>query len=87
MNAREEYLRALYSLSKNTPPDVWMKFVNALTVYTQDQMERVVISAPTNEALVAIGMVRHMREFREEVKNIEEAHRKMDKEKNKGQPT
>jgi hypothetical protein len=84
MNPREAYLRTLYTVSKNTHPDVWIKFVEALSAYTQDQMERVITSVPTNEALLAIGMVRHMREFRDEVKNIDDAIRKMDKEKNKG---
>ena len=83
MNAREGYLRALYSVSKNVHPDVWIKFVEALSVYTQDQMERVVTSVPTNEALLAIGMVRYMREFRDEVKNIDIVYQKVDKE-NKG---
>jgi hypothetical protein len=84
---REAYIRALYALSKNVHPDVWVKFVEALSAYTQDQMERVITSVPTNEALLAIGMVRHMREFRDEVKNIDALYQKVDKEKNKGQPT
>jgi len=86
MNAREVYIRALYSLSKNVHPDVWIKFVEALSNYTQDQMERVVTSVPTNEALVAIGMVRHMREFRDEVKGVDVIYQKMDRE-NKGKTT
>jgi hypothetical protein len=84
MTARDDYLKALYTVSKTTPPEVWVNFVNALTTYTWDQMEKVVISVPTNEALVAIGMVRHMREFRDEVKDIEATVRKMDKERNRG---
>ena len=42
MNAREGYLRALYTVSKNTPPDVWDKFKEALTVYVSDQIEKVI---------------------------------------------
>lgn len=87
MNQREAYLRALYTISKNVHPDVWIKFVEALSAYTQDQMERVVTSVPTNEALLAIGMVRHMREFRDEVKNIDETIRKMDKDREKQRST
>lgn len=82
MTPREDYLRALFTVSKTTPPEVWTAFVNALTNYTWDQMERVITSAPTNDALIAIGMVRHMRELRDEIVNIEAIVRKMmDKEK------
>jgi hypothetical protein len=87
MTAREAYIRALYAVSKSVHPDVWMKFVEALSAYTHDQMERVITSVPTNEALLAVGMVRHMREFRDEVKNIEMIYQKMDKEKEKGRAT
>jgi hypothetical protein len=86
MNAREAYIRSLYMVSKNVHPEIWIKFVEALSAYTQDQMERVITSVPTNEALLAIGMVRHMREFRDEVKNIDTINQKMDKE-NKGKVT
>lgn len=87
MNAREEYLKALYTVSKTVPPEIWANFVRVLTAYTLDQMERTVTSVPTNDALIAIGMVRHMREFRDEVKDIEATIRKMDKEKNRGGTT
>lgn len=87
MTAREDYLRALYTLSKTCPPEIWVNFVKALTTYTADQMERTVVSVPSGEALIAIGMVRHMREFRDEVRDVETIIRKMDKEKNKGGAT
>ena len=81
MNAREGYLRALYTVSKNTPPDVWDKFKEALTVYVSDQIEKVIGSAPSQDIQIAVGYVRYMREFRDEVKDIDNAIRKMDKEK------
>jgi hypothetical protein len=87
VNPREGYIRALYTLSKSTPPDVWEKFKEALTVYVSDQIEKVIGSAPSADIQIAVGYVRYMREFRDEVKNIDDAIRKMDKEKNRGQQT
>lgn len=81
MNAREEYIVALFQLSKSAHPEIWVRFVNALSDYVQDQMERTITSVPTNEALLAVGMVRHMREFRDEVKNIEMIYDKVTRER------
>lgn len=81
MNAREAYLRALYTVSKSTPPEVWESFKEALTVYVSDQIEKVIGSAPSQDIQIAVGYVRYMREFRDEVKGIDDAIRKMDKEK------
>lgn len=81
MNARETYIRALYTLSKSTPPEVWEKFKEALTVYVSDQIEKTIGSAPSQDILIAVGYVRYMREFRDEVKNIDAVIQKMDKEK------
>lgn len=81
MNSREGYIRALYLLSKNTPPDVWEKFKEALTVYVSDQIEKVIGSAPSQDIPIAVGYARYMREFRDEVKNIDALMQKMDKEK------
>lgn len=81
MNAREEYLRSLYAVSKTTPPEVWVKFKEALSVYVSDQIEKVIGSAPSADIQIAVGYVRYMREFRDEVKNIDEHMKKMDKEK------
>jgi hypothetical protein len=81
MSAREEYLRTLYTVSKNTPPEMWEKFKVALSVYVSDQIEKVIGSAPSQDVLIAVGYARYMREFRDEVKNIDTLIQKMDKEK------
>ena len=81
MNQREAYLRTLYALSKSTPPDMWEQFKEALSVYVSDQIEKVIGSAPSQDIQIAVGYVRYMREFRDEVKNIDELVRKMDKER------
>ena len=87
MNPREEYLRTLYTLSKSTPPEMWEKFKLALTAYVADQIEKVIGSAPSQDVLIAVGYARYMREFRDEVKDIDALIRKMDREKEKGKAT
>jgi actin-like ATPase involved in cell morphogenesis len=81
VNQREAYLRALYALSKNVPPEVWDKFKESLIVYVSDQIEKVIGSAPSQDIQIAVGYVRYMREFRDEVKNIDTLIQKMDREK------
>ena len=81
MTAREEYIRALFLLSKSTPPEIWSKFVVALGDYVSDQIERVVSNAPSADIHLAVGYVRYMREFRDEVKNIEVIYQKLDRTK------
>ena len=81
MNQREAYLRSLYMLSKSTPPDVWEKFKESLSAYVSDQIEKVIGSAPSQDIQIAVGYVRYMREFREEIKNIDALVQKMDREK------
>jgi hypothetical protein len=81
MNPREEYLRTLYAVSKTVPPEVWEKFKSALSTYVSDQIEKVIGSAPSADIQIAVGYVRYMREFRDEVKNIDAHIQKMDKEK------
>jgi hypothetical protein len=81
MNSREAYLRTLYAVSKTVPPEVWEKFKETLTVYVSDQIEAVIGSAPSADINIAVGYVRYMREFRNEVKGIDALIQKMDKEK------
>ena len=81
MNPREAYLKTLYTVSKTVPPEVWEKFKEALSVYVSDQIEKVIGSAPSQDVLIAVGYARYMREFRDEVKGIDELMKKMDKEK------
>lgn len=68
---RDEYIKALFHVSKNTPPDVWLSFMAAFRNYVEYDMERLIVSVPTNEALVSIGMCRRMREIRDDFSNIE----------------
>ena len=81
MTAKEEYIRALYEVSKTTPPEVWQKFVSALIIYSFERMDQVVSSAHLEHAQAIIGYVRYMHEFREEIKNIDETYQKMGKER------
>ena len=87
MTARDDYLRALYRLSKSCPPEAWENFRVALGSYVSDQIEKVIGSAPSGDVQIAVGYVRYMREFRDEVKNIETMYQKVDKERSKGQVT
>jgi hypothetical protein len=85
VTAKEEYVRALYTLSKSTPPEVWEKFVSALVLHSSERMEQLISAAALEDAQGIIGFVRCIREFRDEFKNIEATHQKMDKEQeNKG---
>jgi hypothetical protein len=77
VSSRNEYIRALFQVSKAVHPEVWTKFVKAIEVYTADQIERTITSVPTADALIAVGMVRHMREFRDEVIAIEKLYEKV----------
>lgn len=67
--ARDEYLKALYALSK-VDPSVWASFVEALKAYTVDELERV-ITASVDNAPVAIGSGRRMKEIRDDCIDIE----------------
>lgn len=67
--ARDEYLKALYALSK-VDPAVWATFVEAIKVYTADEMEKITTSTVDN-APVAIGFGRKVKEFRDDCVNIE----------------
>lgn len=67
--ARDEYLKALYALSKSDPA-VWATFVEALKVYTLDELERITTSSVEN-APIAIGFGRRVKEFRDDCVDIE----------------
>ena len=81
MNSREAYLKTLYTVSKTVPPEIWEEFKKTLTAYVSDQIEKVIGSAPSQDIQIAVGYVRYMREFRDEVKGIDALIQKMDKEK------
>lgn len=81
MSVREDYLRALYRLSKSTPPEVWEQFRMSLNIYASDQIERAITGTPVAEIHIAVGYARYMKEFRDEIRNIETIIQKMDKER------
>lgn len=66
--ARDEYLRALYSVSKADPAK-WATFVEALKVYTFYEYERA-LSMPSSDTQIAVGMNRRIRDFRDDCVNI-----------------
>jgi hypothetical protein len=67
--ARDEYLKALYALSKSDP-SAWATFVEALKAYTVDELERITTSS-VEAAPIAIGFGRKMKELRDDCINIE----------------
>lgn len=75
--ARDEYLKALYALSK-VDPSVWATFVETFRAYTVYELERM-LSTPTGEAQVSLGMGRRMKEIRDDCIDIEKT---MDKYRN-----
>ena len=68
-DARDEYLRALFSVSKADPAK-WATFVEAFKAYTIYELERN-LSAPTSEAQLGVGMGRRMKELRDDFIGID----------------
>jgi hypothetical protein len=66
---REDYIRALYDLSKGDPAR-WATFVEAFKAYTASELESMTKSLPENAAM-AIGYGRKMKEQRDEFVEIE----------------
>jgi hypothetical protein len=69
LDVREQYIRAMYDLSKRAPGE-WATFVEAFKALTVYELERMT-SAPVDAAAVAIGMGRRIRELRDEFIDIE----------------
>jgi hypothetical protein len=67
--ARDEYLKALYALSKSDP-NTWATFVEAFKAYTAEELERITTAA-VDVAPVAIGFGRRMKELRDDCVDIE----------------
>jgi hypothetical protein len=67
--ARDEYLKALYALSKSDP-DAWATYVVAFKAYTADELERITTSS-VDHAPIAIGFGRRMKELRDDCIDIE----------------
>jgi hypothetical protein len=66
---RDEYIRALFDLSK-VDPAKWATFVEAFKAYTVHELERITQSAP-DTAQIAIGFGRKMKELRDDFVGIE----------------
>ena len=66
---RDEYIRALHDLSKSDPAR-WATFVEAFKAYTIDELERITTSNVDN-APIAIGFGRKMKELRDDFIGIE----------------
>ena len=67
--ARDEYLLALYDLSKGDPAR-WATFVEAFKTYTAYELERITTASPDN-ALIAVGFGRKMKELRDDFVGVE----------------
>jgi hypothetical protein len=66
---RDEYIRALFDLSK-VDPAKWATFVESFKAYTISELERITTSTPDN-AMIAIGFGRKMKEQRDDFIGIE----------------
>ena len=68
-DARDEYLRALYALSK-VDAAKWATFVEAFKVLMVSEYERA-LSMPAAETQIAVGMGRRMRDLRDDFIHID----------------
>jgi hypothetical protein len=66
---RDEYIRALFDLSK-VDPAKWATFVEAFKAYTVSELERITTSTVDN-APIAVGFGRKMKELRDDFIGIE----------------
>jgi len=67
--ARDEYIRALYDLSKADPAR-WATFVEAFKAYAVHELERS-LSTPSSEVAVSFGINRCLVHLRDDFINIE----------------
>jgi hypothetical protein len=74
-DARNEFIRATFALSKSNPKE-WIEFCDAFSVYTQYELERA-LGIPLNEAQMALGMSRRMNELRNDFRGIEALAKKV----------
>jgi hypothetical protein len=66
---RDEYIRALFDLSK-VDPAKWATFVEAFKAYTVAELERITTSTAEN-APFAVGFGRKMKELRDDFIGIQ----------------
>lgn len=69
MQVRDEYILALYALSK-VSPEAWQTFVVAFKEYTHYQIEQG-LSAPTDMAEMSLGMGRMIKDLRDDFISVE----------------
>lgn len=67
--ARDDYLLALYDLSK-ADPSRWATFVEAFKTYTMYELERS-LSTPTSDIAIAFGYSRCITQLRNDCVNID----------------
>jgi hypothetical protein len=68
-DVRNEYIRATFDLSK-VDPAKWATFVEAFKAYTVAELERITTSTVEN-APIAVGFGRKMKELRDDFTGIE----------------
>ena len=66
---RDEYIKALFELSKGDPAK-WATFVEAFKAYTVFELEKIT-TAHVENAAIAIGYGRKMKEQRDDFTDIE----------------
>jgi hypothetical protein len=76
--ARDEYLKALYALSKSDP-SAWATYVEAFKAYTAEELERIT-TATVETSPIAIGFGRRMKELRDDCIDIEKTMEKYRKQ-------
>ena len=74
-DVRDEYLRALHSLSK-ADASKWATFLEAFKVYTFYEYERA-LSMPASDTQIAVGMNRRMRDLRDDFTNVDNLANKL----------
>ena len=73
--ARDEFIRATYSLSK-VSPDAWATFIEGMKGMTQWELERM-SQAPADAAAFAIGYARRLVDLRNDFIGIEKLAEKL----------
>ena len=68
--ARNEFIRATFTLSK-ADPAAWESFLVVFNNYAQYELERA-LGVPLNEAQMALGMCRKMIELRNDFRDIQQ---------------
>ena len=67
-DVRNEYIRATFTLSKSDPA-AWENFLVAFDTYAMSELQRS-LSAPLDEAVMAVGMNRCMLQLKNDFRDI-----------------